>query len=188
MLACLLRFPLSCSAHGRLGRDHRYPHARRWCAESTAMSASDDLLCIIFGARPSRGKPSKKRIAYPQHTLRPDQFDERVGDGGFGVALSIRREVPEITDVTFVVGGGTVGFAKRIDCKTQQSLFHTSIFFFSDGLSSVALYMNIDQVDAASPLPATGQTYSEGLHWYSHWYCLRIDECAFPAALRDHGR
>lgn len=33
------------------------------------------------------------RITYSQNTLRPDQFDQRVGDGGFGIALSIGREV-----------------------------------------------------------------------------------------------
>lgn len=44
-----------------------------------------------------------------------NQFDEAVFDGAFAIALSIRLEVAEISDVTLSVGGGAMLFAVWVD-------------------------------------------------------------------------
>lgn len=35
----------------------------------------------------------REGMTYPQHTLRPNQFDQMVSDGGFGIALCISRKI-----------------------------------------------------------------------------------------------
>ena len=72
-----------------------------------------------------------KRTTYPQNTLRPNQLDQRVGDGGFGVALRVGRKVSEITDMTFIVGGSAMGFPRRIDYKRYQRSLAASEYNFS---------------------------------------------------------
>ena len=52
---------------------------------------------------------------YANDAVGADQLDERVGDGALGVALGVGLDVAEVTDVTVVVGGGTVGLAVGVD-------------------------------------------------------------------------
>ena len=47
--------------------------------------------------------------------LRPDQLDQLVLECSVGIALSVRRQVAKITDVTLFVVGSTMGFAVRVD-------------------------------------------------------------------------
>lgn len=47
--------------------------------------------------------------------MRANQLDEAVLDGALGIALGIRVNVAEITDVAGVIGGSAVGLAVGVD-------------------------------------------------------------------------
>lgn len=53
---------------------------------------------------------------YTKHTLRPDQLDQLVLDGTGRVALGIGLIVAEISNVTFLVAGGSMRLVLGIDC------------------------------------------------------------------------
>jgi hypothetical protein len=55
------------------------------------------------------------------NALGTDQLDEPVGHGALGVAVSIRLDVAEITDVTLLIGGSTVGLVVRVEVRTGRS-------------------------------------------------------------------
>lgn len=50
-----------------------------------------------------------------EHALRADELDQLVGDGAYGVALAIRLEVAEVTDVALRIGRRAVRLAVRVD-------------------------------------------------------------------------
>lgn len=52
-----------------------------------------------------------------EHALRPNQLDVLVRNGALGIALAVRLEVAQITDVALGVVGGAVGFAKRVEVR-----------------------------------------------------------------------
>lgn len=52
---------------------------------------------------------------YAKDALSTDQLDELVLLGANGVTLGIGREVAKVTDVTLLVGGGTVGLGEGVD-------------------------------------------------------------------------
>jgi hypothetical protein len=54
-------------------------------------------------------------ITYAQDGLSANQLDKVVLLGAGSVALSIGLEVAEVTDVTNLVGGSTVGLAEGVD-------------------------------------------------------------------------
>lgn len=60
---------------------------------------------------------------YANDALGPDELDERVSNGTLGVALAVRLDVAEITDVADLVGGSAVGLAVGVDyaCQTRSS-------------------------------------------------------------------
>ena len=72
-------------------------------------------LAQIVGARVHDNGPT-------EHALGTDQLDLIVRDGTLGVALSVRLEVAEVTNVAFGVGGGAVGFAEGVDWLERQSV------------------------------------------------------------------
>lgn len=57
---------------------------------------------------------------YTENALSTNQLDELVLDGADSIALSIGLEVTQVTDVTFLVGGGTVGLSEGVDYVLHQ--------------------------------------------------------------------
>jgi hypothetical protein len=49
--------------------------------------------------------------------FRSDQLDELVINRALGVALAVRLDIAEISDVAVLVGWTTVRLAVRVDCK-----------------------------------------------------------------------
>lgn len=54
---------------------------------------------------------------YANDALGADQLDELVGDAALGVALGVRLDVAEVTNVTGLVRGSTVGLVVGVDCR-----------------------------------------------------------------------
>jgi len=54
----------------------------------------------------------------PQNAVLADQLDQAVGDAALGVALAVRLEVPEVTDVALAVDGGAVRLAVWVVVRT----------------------------------------------------------------------
>ena len=50
-----------------------------------------------------------------EHALRPNELDEGVGYGAFGIALFVGLDIAEVADVALGVGGGAVLFAEGVD-------------------------------------------------------------------------
>jgi hypothetical protein len=57
---------------------------------------------------------------YADDALGADDLDELVGHGALGVALGIRLDVAEVTNVAVLVGRGAVCLAVRVDCRVPQ--------------------------------------------------------------------
>jgi hypothetical protein len=53
---------------------------------------------------------------YANNGVGANQLDLGVLDGALGVTLSIGVDVAEITNVTGLIGGSTVGLAVGVDC------------------------------------------------------------------------
>lgn len=51
----------------------------------------------------------------PEHALGPNELDQLVRDGAFGVALRVRLEVAEVADVALAVCAVAVGFGEGVD-------------------------------------------------------------------------
>ena len=62
--------------------------------DNCALSQHVSIDALVSPSTRDHHMENPNRITYSQHTLRPNQFDERVGDSGFGIALRIRGEVP----------------------------------------------------------------------------------------------
>lgn len=54
--------------------------------------------------------------------LGSNQLDELVRDRALCIALSVRLEVAQVTDVALRVRRGTVGLAVRVDCSCQSAI------------------------------------------------------------------
>ena len=54
-------------------------------------------------------------ITYAKNALSTDQLNKLVLLGANGVTLSIGLEVAQVTDVTLLILGGTVGLAEGVD-------------------------------------------------------------------------
>ena len=63
--------------------------------------------------------------SYANHALGADELDEAVGHAALGVALSIRLDVAEVTNVAVLVARGAVGLAVRVDCVKLLETAHT---------------------------------------------------------------
>ena len=55
-----------------------------------------------------------------KHALGPNELDEGIGDGAFGVALFVGFEVAQVADVALGVGGGAVLFAEGVDWVEEE--------------------------------------------------------------------
>ena len=55
-----------------------------------------------------------------EHALRPNELDEGVGYGAFGIALFVGLDVAEVADVALGVGGGAVLFAEGVDWEEEE--------------------------------------------------------------------
>lgn len=56
-------------------------------------------------------------MTHAQNTLRSNQLDQLVGDGPLSVPLTVGGDVAEVSDVTFLVVGSSVGLGVRVDCR-----------------------------------------------------------------------
>ena len=59
---------------------------------------------------------------YANHALGADELDEAVGHAALGVALGIRLDVAEVTNVAVLVARGAVRLAVGVDCGRAQLL------------------------------------------------------------------
>jgi hypothetical protein len=57
----------------------------------------------------------KGKVTYANDALGADELDQLVLDAALGVTLAVGLEVTEVTDVTLLVAGGTVGLVVRVD-------------------------------------------------------------------------
>lgn len=57
---------------------------------------------------------------YADDALGPDELDVLVRHGALGVALAVRLDVAEVTNVAVLVGRGTVGLAVGVDYSKQS--------------------------------------------------------------------
>ena len=66
--------------------------------------------------------PGYRPGTYANHALGANELDEAVGHAALGVALGIRLDVAEVTNVAGLVARGAVGLAVRVDCGRAQLL------------------------------------------------------------------
>jgi hypothetical protein len=64
----------------------------------------------------------KRANTHANDALGANELDELVGHGSLGVALGVRLEVPEVTDVTVRISGRTMLLVERVDWKSSVSL------------------------------------------------------------------
>jgi acyl dehydratase len=64
------------------------------------------------------GNVESVRKTYANNALRPNELDQPVLDGSLSVALAVGLVVSQVTDVTLIVLGSSVGRALRVDWYT----------------------------------------------------------------------
>lgn len=67
-----------------------------------------------------RIQPDERGATYANDAVRTDQLDMAVLDGALGVALAVRLDVAEITNVAGGVRGSTVGLAVRVEVRSGR--------------------------------------------------------------------
>lgn len=55
--------------------------------------------------------------SYANDAVGANQLDKVVGDGALGIALSISLDVAEVTNVTGLIRGSSVGLVEGVDCR-----------------------------------------------------------------------
>ena len=66
-------------------------------------------------------------MTYPEYALLSNQLDETVLNGANGIALTIGGDVAEITDMTLIIGGGTMSLGEGVDWIEQRLQLQKSI-------------------------------------------------------------
>lgn len=105
---------------------------------------------------------------YANDTLGANDLDELVGHRALGVALGIRLDVAEVTNMAVLIGRGTVGLAVGVDCAKAQRHVHNP--------------KSIGRVED------DGATYSAGRPRCSRWCCHQRCGCACHAWRWHRGR
>lgn len=62
-----------------------------------------------------RASPKYNNPSHANDAVGADQLDQGVLGRALGVALAISRDVAQVTNVTGLIGGSTVGLAVRVD-------------------------------------------------------------------------
>lgn len=83
-------------------------------ALAEVVSTSVDNDGSLF-SRQSESQVSASMCTYADDAVGANQLDKRVSDGTLGIALTVSLNVSEITNVTGLVGRGTVGLVVRVD-------------------------------------------------------------------------
>ena len=55
------------------------------------------------------------RYAHPEHAVLPNELDQRVRHRALGVALPVRLEIAQVTDMALIVGRSSVRFGEGVD-------------------------------------------------------------------------
>ena len=87
----------------------------------TATSVSGLLALLVTSLSEVIGA-SVDNDSAAKNALGTDQLDQLVSDRAGSIALAVSLEVAEITDVTLLVRGSSVGLAMRVDWSVSASI------------------------------------------------------------------